>query len=325
MKPLRSFLLVLGLSSCGGGSAMSPSPPPPLQIGEPAAKEPTKTTTATTKPKPKPIDMCAVFPSVDKGGASPELPYGECFAGKKGAWMLVPSAPNTESTWTAIHVDAGGAMTKRTRRFHSTKDDTRADDPAVPEFGYIAEAWAQIFDFDGDGDPELFVGLRGVWSTHTGLALAESVLYTFKNGAIERYAPAQAFGIWKLEDRDGDGRPDIITSSPYSRSHGGSTPVFSPMLVAHSLPDGTFSTTDAVAARAARAVCPKPPPLPSLKKPRPTMREQDDAPLACARMWGMTTETIAKALKLDPAKKKTTDDWPDILNIEPPLTLHDES
>jgi hypothetical protein len=215
-------------------------------------------------------------------------------------------------------VDEQGALTERIRHFHAMQGDTDPDGPSVPDFGWIDEAWAEVYDFDGDGDPELFVGLHGIWSGPTGLELAESVLYSFKNGSIVRYPPAAAFAIWKLEDRDGDGRPDLVTSSPYASSRGGSTPVFAPTLVAHALPDGTFSTTDAVAERVARTVCPARPALTTLRRPAPTTGEKDQHRIACARMWGASATDIAKQLSLDVASRS---DWPHVLTLEPPITL----
>jgi hypothetical protein len=278
---------------------------------------------------PRPLDRCVVAAAAAASlsvtpallEASPKLPYGTCWSGPRGAWSIAldpPPAGGTEARgWTAIHVDATGAVTRRARAFHASREDTSGDGPSVPDFGWIDDAWAEAYDFNGDGDPELFVGLHAIWSSHTGLELAESILYTFTAGAIEKYAPATSFAIWKLEDRDNDGRPDIVTSSPYARSRGGSTPVFSPTLIAHALADGSFSTTDAVAERAARKACPTKPALATLRRPSPT-RQGEDARLACARMWGLSVDAIATQLHLDPVKK---DDWPSILDVTPPITL----
>ena len=144
------------------------------------------------------------------------------------------------------------------------------------------------------------------------------MLYTWKNGAIVRYAPTAKMAIWNLEDVDGDGRPDLRTAFPYSSSRGGSTPVFSPDLVAHSLPDGTFSISDAVATAAMRKVCPKKPALSSLTAASGGDTETHGRDLACALVWGVPVDTIAKTLRLT---SQPRDAWPYMLSITPPTTL----
>jgi hypothetical protein len=325
----RSSILVAFAAVVLASACARPRPrPADVVIVTPPSREDGGTVAKLADAGPPALDPCAVARSRIEArrvaplpeGGSPRLPYGRCWAGPRGAWVLTPGKRadgGDETTWVAVHVDSRGDVAERERSFLATPGHDSAEDPSVPPFGRIDHAWAEAFDFDGDGDPELFVGLHGIWSSATGLELAESVLYTFHEGAVVPYPPAAALGIWRLEDRDGDGRPDIVTSSPYARSRGGSTPVFSPLLVAHSLAKGTFSTTDAVAERAARLACPKRPLLTTLRLPAPPHREDDEVRLACARMWGTPLEDIAQKLHAKPGDA----DWPDVLRVAPPLTL----
>ena len=322
MKARLALTFLLGSVACGKSLAAVP-PPPRLRPDEDPRPPQVATASEAGPVAPAPHVPCAALSAAADRYPSPEseedraagLPFGTCFPGARGAWQLGWS--REPRALVVLHEDERGVITERRRALVQDGHQSGTDAPSVPPFGWIDEAWAETFDFDGDGEPELFVGIHGIWSNATGLELAESALYTFHGGAVVPYPPAARFGIWKLEDRDHDGRPDLLTSSPYARSRGGSTPVFSPTLVAHSLPDGTFSTTDEVAAAAARVACPRKPPLASVRRPAPPHREEDDERLACARMWGVPVAEIAARLGLSPKSP----DWPEVLSVEPPLTL----
>jgi hypothetical protein len=96
-------------------------------------------------------------------------------------------------------------------------------------------------------------------------------VWTVKQGRIVPYAPADGLGAVGVDDIDTDGRPDLLLDSqdallgPGCDSTEGDFPQcmaqlhtsFRPDQAAHSLPDGSFSTTDAVAKKAAVELSPE--------------------------------------------------------------------
>lgn len=81
-------------------------------------------------------------------------------------------------------------------------------------------------------------------------------VWTVKQGRIESYAPADAFPAVGVADIDADKRPDLLLDSrgeflgPDGRIETHTS--FNPDGVAHALPNGSFSTNDAVAKQATR-------------------------------------------------------------------------
>ena len=112
----------------------------------------------------------------------------------------------------------------------------------------------------------------------------------------------------EISDVDGDGRPDIITHEPYVDSatincgSGDGYSVYGPTLLVHSLPDGTFSGTDAQAMLFAKREC--------AEKPSPVIfivqdfqPEMVDFPrsaknVTCARLWGADEQTLRAEIAL---------------------------
>jgi hypothetical protein len=103
-----------------------------------------------------------------------------------------------------------------------------------------------------------------------------------------------------MVDVDHDGRPDLGTAGPYGKvealSPVGNAPYrfMRSHFIQHSLPDGTFSTTDAVALADFRAQCPRRPALDAV----PT-NDIDDAAfaIACARAWGASEAEVRAELE----------------------------
>lgn len=270
------------------------------------------------------------------------LPLGKCFGTTKGAWSLSLEVtkkkvigPNYEGNvggYAVVHVDANDRVARRVTKIAYETDRSNlavGDDGREVVVHQGGGTSASAFDFDADGDNELYVE----WTTYAAStrddapSWTDSELLTFKSDRIMPYAPAAKMAIWGLEDVDKDGRPDLQTSSPYSeRQRRGQWPLFTwdPHFVAHSLGDGTFSMTDAVAMAAARVICPKKPTAKEIAaSANPVtgsdhMPSEDVALFGCARLWGLSAEAVEKAYA------RSVKDRPEletVLRVEPPLTL----
>jgi hypothetical protein len=201
-----------------------------------------------------------------------------CMITKQGAWgvlvtsSIVPMYPEQTSQLALDFVHASGTSVV---------------------LGH-SESWFKIdalsvFDFDGDGEEELVVqGARTCLGSNDGSCggmRAENEILTFHSGKIAQFlnpatlpipvgvpqsliflkAPAQfdetdrTLHIDEVTDVDGDGRPDLKTNLFYelgvSDGDVSSTTLLGPTFVAHSLANGTFSLTDAVAVKALTDSC----------------------------------------------------------------------
>ncbi|MFT3771807.1 MAG: VCBS repeat-containing protein [Minicystis sp.] len=307
----RLALAVLAAAALPLGAACratEPAPPGP----PPIASEPAKSAApaVATASAPEPLASAPVAPAAPVA-SSPRPPpprvcrdllarnrrvlaghpdgYGlsfatSCYAAGSGAWALrLDRWKNTRQfadveTWggayTVVHLDAAG---------HEV-----ASQPAWVVGSEVSgsEMFEPVqFDFDGDGQPEVFV--RQSDKEHEGPFTWRAKLYTFRGGKVVEY-PGLPRTYVDLEDADKDGRPDVIYH-PYesTRTHPGSAFDFTsegPALLAHARPDGTFSTTDDAARAFARRDCPA--------RTRPG--RDDLEPELCARLWGASeTEALA--------------------------------
>lgn len=163
--------------------------------------------------------------------------------------------------------------------------------PYGPESG-VAIMAARSFDYDADGVPELF--LRLAFGDYR-LIHDRGTLWTMGRAGIRSFW-ANDGGIDELRDVDKDGRPDIVTPGPYVASSAGYEcnigavidNVRGPALLAHSLPDGTFSMSDAVASQWAEKQCP---PAAFHASGETTLTD-----IACARIRGSTAHELRRSL-----------------------------
>lgn len=166
-------------------------------------------------------------------------------------------------------------------------------------YGQFAHRWVTVgavFDWDGDGALEAAVRFHG-WE-HEGDGTGGVRLFRVRNGAIVPYAPAASLGpIAGVRDVDGDGRPDLVLPSPWHAVETcGPGPHEVPGVdaVAHALPDGGFSTDDAVARGylAGRCEAALRDGLPDREESYPSL-----VALACARRAGASAEATVAALR----------------------------
>ncbi len=243
---------------------------------------------------------------MDKATATEVLtPLGTfCQPTKKGAWAtLVEStspAPWTlmggfQAKWSLVHIAPDGAQTKAAPpsgavtgewNFAASVSDPSTLDPPV------------VFDFDGDGDDEIGLVLHG--HIHEGESWALAHLWTFREGALKRYTPAEAIRFDSFEDPDHDGRPDLVGFGEYDVSYENCCSGFAfratgPKLVAHSAKDGSFASGDAFAASFAKASCATAA-KPIATKGKPWEVEAVLLSVACARLEGRTAADVKAEL-----------------------------
>lgn len=240
-------------------------------------------------------------------GEMPELPieafettsWLQCIKTQGGAWAIVLTGavltPRDQWDWKVewlldgdvalAHIDGSGAITFAAVETQSQGGSANGDFanrllfPNLPNccdwvFGGLEPL--ELYDFDGDGEPEVHVGAS---YGHEGNHERSDALLTFKNGRIESYAPAAKYNFEAMKDYTGDGIPDLRMSEELSGTEDCDTgfPGDGSGLgfIAHALPGGGFSTTDAEARAFAKERCPK----------RPTaINEVTD--VLCARLWG---------------------------------------
>jgi hypothetical protein len=211
-----------------------------------------------------------------------------------------------------VHVDASGAEEAIVPGL--TLAAYRPEGPhhaATISTGYRAVRLsdASFFDYDGDGDDEVFV--RTTIGTYDRIDQQEGNVFTFHAQVAEGgvppkgdagathivpYAPAASLVIDTARDVDGDGRPDFLVS--LGGGLGGSAPPVGVRLLAHSLPDGTFSMRDAAAVAWAEKQCPADPKLDLSTKTADDFGQKLADDMACALLWGHQNDLgpeVAKA------------------------------
>lgn len=169
-------------------------------------------------------------------------------------------------------------------------------DSSCPHSSTSSISEHRAFDFDGDGISELMlvretVGAQGVSGSY-------STIWTRKPDAIVPYARTPVHLFARIEDVDDDGRPDLLTRLDYDTiayPPCGTGFVVAPMFVIHSLPNGDFSTKDAVAKEHFDKQCSKDP----LDKQLQMADSSGDLAnaIVCARVHGTAAEVVKRALE----------------------------
>jgi len=244
-----------------------------------------------------------------------------CHATKRGAWGLVVERISGApwDGWAGVRVllslsyaDPSGI------RSRVTPFDAKADGGLAAKddnFYFSTVDGAEVkslstFDYDGDGEAEVTLVLSGRY--HEGESWAWGRVYTMRDGTIQPYGPAATIPFSSVVDEDGDGRPDLLGGEPYDEvfencCSGFSSELTGPPLLAHSLPNGSFSRTDALALAVAKRSCPAPP-----KEIVPGGASAWEVgavhtAVACARIWGAPGEKILASMDGVFGKAKRSD------------------
>ncbi len=242
-------------------------------------------------------------------GARLDKELGRCEESGAGAWGLVVSrlSPMPWDGWNGVqvlfalaHVASDGARTQ------VTPFDAEPDGGAAPKhdnlyFSNVDGAEIRgfaVFDYDGDGTREIVLVVSGKY--HEGETWAWGRVYTVAKGGVAPYAPAASLPFSSVVDEDADGRPDLLGGEPYDDvlencCSGFSSQLEGPALLAHSLPDGSFSRTDAVAVAVAKRACPQPPAEIVAGGASWDVGAVHTA-VACAKLWGVDDAKILGAI-----------------------------
>jgi hypothetical protein len=284
-----------------GGDAVSeagaPIPVAPVVVIDAAAAPP-------ATPAPLDIAACAAFTKRAKAAAKALVGdaaatsnlVGFCAPTPGGSWRIdVPTRATLdeyagagtpadainyalEALFVIEHVDGAGKVA------------TYELPKTLSEYGMRTVKVPTLYDFDNDGEPELYVEVRE--EGDEGHRALENGLVMYDGTAVVPYKPAAAFEIETLEDVDGDGRPDLKILAKYTESLGGCWAGFpydwpKPMFVAHARADGTFKMNDAEAVAYVTSWC----------SAAPSKITSSNSAI-CARMWAKTPDEIAAARKL---------------------------
>ncbi len=208
-----------------------------------------------------------------------------CLPFPGGAWALEVTGLSFYPQWSSFDAQLTAVVyvgDKRAQSFTPIRTGYGGD--------FTRATSALASDYDGDGVPELYVHTyeAGVEGGHS----EEGLLYTRGRGVVTPYAPADSLpDLGTPKDVDGDGRLDFPTSAGI-RLEGpvecqGKADWDAATFIGHALPDGRFSTNDAVAKKLVRTWCPAPP----TKVSSPTEA-------LCARLWASTPQALSAARKL---------------------------
>lgn len=172
------------------------------------------------------------------------LPWSLVHVTTDGKSVEIASDPEDSSSadFTALQHDANKGATPQRPRFIAAVGAKFYIDERSREDGELSLPDALVlYDFDGDGEEEAILTEH---SNSLGRQERSVTLWTFKAGRITPYAPAWQRIAEAARDVDGDGRPDLLYR-PYWGERG---PGGAELALAHALPNGTFSTSDAAAA-----------------------------------------------------------------------------
>jgi hypothetical protein len=211
-----------------------------------------------------------------------------CLPFARGAWIVEPGADI--DVWSSLLVTTDARVRAAL--------DGKVLDPWSPlggmhvGYGGMPTSMTRriVTDYDGDGVPELWVRTDedGVEGGH----FAPSFILTVHDGRVTEYAPATGLGeIATPVDVDGDGRLDLPASlglaifdqgSCFGKGDDKPADMF-----AHSLEDGTFSKTDAVAMAHVKKWCPAMPATISTR-----------TAALCARLWTAPADVKATRARI---------------------------
>jgi hypothetical protein len=281
-------------------------------------------------------------------GVPPDIPdvLGACAGNVQSRWALsldsVHYGPRPDGKrelavgWSLVHDGATEVRVRPAAPPPFTSED-RMPDTTPAQVNLRADALdgtsidePVLFDWDGDGELEIAILQKTV--RHEAGHWNHGRVWTFRNGAIALYPPVREFSIHKVEDVDGDHRPDLFTFGPYTgyahlQGSGFEFSMNGPPLLLHAREGGRFSIDDAQATATARHSCAEATgatgPLSTGSQAEGTVR------VVCARIYGVPANQVSA--RIDRECKGLTADlnsacssaatWKQFARAVPPLRI----
>lgn len=334
------FFSVLALPACGATEppvrplADVPSAGPSASAAAPATSTPVARSTEPESPK----DPCARLLAHNRallakvggpngpdheGNDEEQKLANACFATPRGAWGIrldrwenkdPPDSGDRDFTFE------GAISVVHLPELVAAKDGPASLFALRGGFEATTLRRPMLFDYDGDGEPELF--LVSDHHVHEDASTTHAALFTWKAGAVTVY-PGLPPNVTASEDVDRDGRPDFLYF-PYSEIRESACSGFGfrwdgPRFVAHALPGGAFSLDDKVAVDLVLRGCPAPPKgkIPAARGEACTWCPRQDCNLCpgaatpfevCARVHGASEKEARGVLQRTCQKPRTPAD-----------------
>ena len=227
---------------------------------------------------------------------------GFCWSDDRGAWGLELSAIQVTPRHMVkipMRMEAAAELGGRLR-IVCVAGDERVAAASDRAFEASRPLEGSTFDWSGDGVPEL------TFPASNDYTFPEVEIWMAADHRVAPYPPAGGMHARVVRDVDGDGRPDLLYTAPYSGEleiyeSVDVTRFFAPedggfWLVAHSLADGTFSRDDEVARTWAKRACPDG----ALDERRgasaPEDALSDATAIRCARLWGVSQAVVERSI-----------------------------
>lgn len=234
--------------------------------------------------------------------------FNQCVEAGERLWATVLGPPTGDPR--------SAALAGRFKLVYVGRDGTRSEAwPAVTDAGHAFVLRAQetswrhgeegasrlapvsLFDFDGEGAPELLARVLD----RSGDATGERVIVWRATATrVEPFEPAMGLHPVGVEDFDRDGRPDLLTHAELvgvDDARPGET-LRGPALVARSLRGGLFSLSSGAALTKNRERCPAPPAPPLLARETGSVDAARSAErVACAMLWRVPAAAIEAGLR----------------------------
>ena len=240
-----------------------------------------------------------------------ELGKARCLPFQDVLFALLPTSYSTREgdqtfvlDWALVRIDSDGTLQKLKPRAAPRQKPLRLRSIYAAGDNQYSFTIEKVFDFDGDGSPELMIEFTD--AVYEGPLVRTVELWTSQKDALVRYAkdpraPSVPDSPKTLvEDVDRDGRPDILTRGPYYNvgvfdcGAGGTNRITPSVFVFHGRADGSFSDEDEGAQQVLKKWCPQKPTRATLSAALHTTRGEHGAlqtdelvhAVLCARAWG---------------------------------------
>lgn len=311
-RPLALSLLLL--CACGGSPEPAPQTgglppellPPAPTASAPAASEDAADATCNKWRNDVHRKLVEAIPGAVQELGSPLIGLGQCHYAKSGVWITgltsVRPAEGLDGKvqlvgrWQMVYFDRA---TGATATLTPSAGDALAASATEENFrGGEMELWVLgwPFDFDGDGTNELVV----TWSRSDLGRRSDDVvkIFRYRDGAIDLYDTGSKLPILAVDDKNGDGRPDLVAkpfaaTDPCSENQRLYTEV---VFVGVSRANGTFAWDDPYASERLRKACPAAPASLTPPDSDSEFAYRLHTNVACARVWGRPEAEIVAGI-----------------------------